>query len=174
VRVFVRNTITRADVVLESGASESQASLFSWHRIANAHINPTRAGNHPPGPTLISDAANVFAAVLCLVPFRPLVTRRGSWRGSGPCQRRCPLLSLCSRVGRFPPVTGPVLYRACSCPRYEKTRKGQDHVEHRRKAGRLHPHHQQDHHLTGTGRQAVDETLERRTCGGEDHAPASP
>ena len=83
-------------------------------------------------------------------------------------------LSLRSRVGRFPPVTGSALCRVCSCPRYEKTRKGQDRVEHRRKAGRLHPHHQQDHHLTGAGRPAVDETLERRTCGGEDHAPASP
>jgi len=54
--------------------------------------------------------------------FPPFVTRRGSWRGGGPCQRRCPLLSLRSRVGRFPPVTGPALCRACSCPRYEKSR----------------------------------------------------
>jgi len=37
-------------------------------------------------------------------------------------------------------VTGPALYRACSCPRYDNAERT-DHVEHRRKAGRLIDHY---------------------------------
>ena len=40
-------------------------------------------------------------------------------------------------------------------------------------AGRLHPHHFEDHRFTGTGRPPVDRAMERRTCRRTNHPAAS-
>jgi hypothetical protein len=155
--------------VLESGASDclQSAPNRKWTRIDPAIVVKIPARPHHGDPEIVLPLCPVLLLSASRNSTR-IMARRRSLSTALPA----PFASL--RVGHFPPVTGPALCRACSCPRYEKTRKGQDHVEHRGKAGRLHPRHQQDHHLTGAGRQAVDETLERRTCGEEDHAAASP